>query len=584
MEGFVVDKVDTQFGLRSDGAVDENGVYYSTKTASVINLDLSCLSCGPMWTFGLRTANANRPSVPLSSLIPLSQRNDPKHRFNSNNHKCSRITYVGGAYALDSCTGRKLWYTGVPYSESSDPVIGDTTIYLGTSSSFLYALDSVTGKILFNTSFTNEELGTGATTTPAYSEKYQMVFVGTAATLVRKGPKDSPDSHDGFVFGVNATTGQIVWKWTCAHEFSFLTGPTLSDPFESLYISSTANSNNRFLLHSVHLSDGKERWSFETHSRIAAKPVLLDSKDRLYLASTDGTVSALRLSDGSIVWESRNKQFDSSIIASPSVGWISSSQRLKSTNGRLYVGTNAGSLYAVSLETGTTIWKVTLGPQRAGLTSSPMISLRPMTQQQQQQQQIRNGSSNTPALNFTGYLVVIGSLDGYVYSVSERHVPTALPTFNPTITQSLSQVNQGNPLASWPHSATPTSAPNFQGILDAVVENGQNDKILLLLLLVALVVVAFFACRRWRMAMAKGRKGNSSNGPLQLVSLGSSSLNPLHRAMSRPPPSVASPWASHVFSNGDGDGEGEGEVEAAGALLSGEGDGDGDGDGDREIN
>jgi outer membrane protein assembly factor BamB len=138
MEGFVVDKVDTQFGLRSDGAVDENGVYYSTKTASVINLDLSCLSCGPKWTFGLRTANANRPSVPLSSLIPLSQRNDPKHRFNSNNHKCSRITYVGGAYALDSCTGRKLWYTGVPYSESSDPVIGDTTIYLGTSSSFLY--------------------------------------------------------------------------------------------------------------------------------------------------------------------------------------------------------------------------------------------------------------------------------------------------------------------------------------------------------------------------------------------------------------------------------------------------------------
>ena len=530
-EAFLRGSWDAKFGLRQDGAIDESSVYYALPTGNVVALNLSCLSCGPTWTSKLRSSNAIRASVPFSALAPQAstEQGDPKHRMNSN-HRCSRSLYLGGAHSLDACSGKLNWFTPLAYSESSDPIVAGESIFLGASSSVLYSLDAASGRVKFNTSFAGF---TGATTTPAFSNR-GMVFVATSATLIRRGPTDlSPNSHDGFLFSVNSSSGQIIWRYLPRHETSFLTGPVVSDEHETVYVPSIANSNDVYFLHAVNMTSGKQRWSFQTRSRITAKPLVLVAENQLFVAAADGTLSCLHLSDGAVLWESRAKQFDGSLLASPIFGLAPAGGRAPSspvgarrqTNGRLYLATNAGSIYAVSQHSGNNVWRYVINPRKVGILSSPLYSLRPIS-----------------SAGIASQVIVVGSLDGHVYALSERSLPTYAPTPVPTLKPSSSQLSTGlDPSHPQYPGGSPTPQPNPSLILSLRANEEQK---LMYLLLLALAVAGFALYRRFLLARRGGSGGGGGGGgSLPLVQLGTGSLNPLHRAMNQP--------QRHVFSSLD---------------------------------
>lgn len=534
MEPYLRFKYDAQYGIRSSGAVDETNVYYATKMGQLIGLNLSCFPCGPSWTFSLKSYNSARPSVPFSVLIPLSERSDTRHRSNSNFHKCSRILYLGGVYSINPCTGERLWYNELPTTTSFDPIVGnDTLLFIGSSDSRLFALDSAHGRMIFNTSLSTSETGTGSPTTPVYSIRHNMVYIATEASLAKKGYKDSPSMHDGYVFGINSNTthsGAIMWRYFPQHETSFLSAPVISDELNLLYIASTANSNVQFALHALRLDSGVEVWRFRTSSRIPACPLLNSANAVLYLAAFDGTLSALHMRDGSILWESKPSQFDSSLLSAPVLGHSPSPQGIvKPSDERLYLGTNYGTLYAINTANGGTSWKFSLSSSQAGLASSPLVSLRPITD-------YRIDSRNRTVRGNTAYMIVVGSLDGNIYAVSERPNPTAMPTPHPTFSPTHSQRGSGQnpPLPGNP----PTIPPSLTGLFDSAMHfNLQWLLLVLLVVPIALLVWLARLCRDWLRT-----RGNKRSAAVQLVDLRSNAFNPLHRSMNRPPRNVPAPW------------------------------------------
>src|SRR5690606_7516392 len=106
--------------------------------------------------------------------------------------------------ALDRLTGETRWTFNGPRSiavEWSAPVVTDTAVYIGHSSSNLYALDKATGEELWFTS-----LADWPTADPILANGLLIVGVGSHGMEVEL-------DHPGVVYALDAATGEIRWTF-----------------------------------------------------------------------------------------------------------------------------------------------------------------------------------------------------------------------------------------------------------------------------------------------------------------------------------------------------------------------------------
>jgi eukaryotic-like serine/threonine-protein kinase len=238
--------------------------------------------------------------------------------------------------------------TGGPVQ--STPVVANGTVYVGSGDGHLYALDARTGAQRWRFA-----AGHAVSSSPAVAAG--LVYVG---------------SRDGAYYAVDAGTGTLRWRVE--------TGPDapLAWGFESgdLYTASPAVAGGLALLGgsdgqvwAVDAASGAVRWRFRTQGRVRSSPAVAEG--RVYVGSMDGTLYALELATGRLVWrfdteghtlESGRFGFDRRTIqSSPAI-----------VDGRVFVGSRDGHLYAVDAATGRRLW--TTDHEMSWVNSSPAVA------------------------------------------------------------------------------------------------------------------------------------------------------------------------------------------------------------------
>jgi outer membrane protein assembly factor BamB len=276
--------------------------------------------------------------------------------------------YTGGddgyVYCLDAYKGTLIWKTFVngdlPFTFGSlvfksSPAVSGGKVYIGSLDGYLYALDANNGNIVWKTKtdgeigsspavadgavyFTSEEPTAGAlykldANTGAVIWKqqlpYEYQFTGGTEML------GSPSVAAGMVFassnlrtyyGINATTGDIVWTFTDPDAMEFI----VSSP---IYVNGELFIVDKFNIACLNTTNGHTIWSFFTGDELYVSPSYADSK--LYVVTSQRHIYIL---------DAINNGTKLASFTTPSSSWSSPTI----SYGKLYVGNNDWNVYCFS--------------------------------------------------------------------------------------------------------------------------------------------------------------------------------------------------------------------------------------------
>ena len=299
--------------------------------------------------------------------------------------------YTGGddgyVYCLDANDGALIWKTfingNLPYTFGSlvlksSPAVTEDKVFIGSLDGSVYALNANNGYIewKFDTGgfvlcspaisdgavyFTSEEPTSGAlykldSTTGTMIWRlpipYEYQFTGGTEMI------GSPSVAAGMVFassdlrtyyGVNATTGDIVWTFSDPAAMEFI----VSSP---IYVDGEVFIINKFSIASLNATNGNTIWSFFTGDELYVSPAYADGK--IYIATSQRHIYIL---------DATNNGTKLASFTTPSSGWSSPTI----ANGRLYVGNNDWNVYCL---TNSIVYKETPPPEQDQAEENGLIT------------------------------------------------------------------------------------------------------------------------------------------------------------------------------------------------------------------
>ncbi len=164
-------------------------------------------------------------------------------------------------------------------------------------------------------------------------------------------------SEDGlWAFGLN--DGSVRWKYPL--EYGVLAPAAYhKEPsgYETVVVGDTEG-----VLHAVDAKTGEFRWKFTTKGSMDGGPNINTHTDRVLVASQDGTLSALQISDGKLVWQYKA---DDQIRCFPAITDRSAGAR------RCFVAGCDSHLHIIDLDNGKAVAKVDI---EAPTGSTPCVS------------------------------------------------------------------------------------------------------------------------------------------------------------------------------------------------------------------
>jgi outer membrane protein assembly factor BamB/tRNA A-37 threonylcarbamoyl transferase component Bud32 len=200
-------------------------------------------------------------------------------------------------YAVNLQSGRVSWKIEVEGPVRSSVAIGDETLYFGDESGSFYCVD-IRGTVKWR-----YHTKRGITSSPALHKESQLVVVG---------------SQDGTVYGFDAQSGWVVWR--------FRTGkPVISSPClaeSTVYIGSADAC-----VYAIEMKTGRQMWKFATEGQVNSSPAVANSI--LYVGSVDGSIYSLDAKTGGLRWRVRtNGPVISSPLIDEDVVYVGSNDRL----------------------------------------------------------------------------------------------------------------------------------------------------------------------------------------------------------------------------------------------------------------
>ncbi len=302
---------------------------------------LKCLapfSLAALLLAGCATDNTPKPT-PLSEVAPhaisikqiwsrsMSNGNDDQYlTIGSALQDSTLITagYNGIVSALNVNNGNILWQTHIDRQVSATPGTNSNEVFVTTKDGYLVALDINSGRILWQTALPSLALGA-----PTATDDVVVVLC-----------------HDSSVVALSADSGKILWT-------NQATSPSLS-----LYSNSSPVIYNGMVyvgfdsgqLGAFDLYQGTEPWqvpiAVQSSTEAVQNMVDIDGtpaidNGALFVTSYHGTLSAVNMQNGQIIWQRKNSSFEAPVVQ----------------NSRVIVVDETGRILAFDESTGTTLWQ-----------------------------------------------------------------------------------------------------------------------------------------------------------------------------------------------------------------------------------
>ena len=252
------------------------------------------------------------------------------HTVRSNPAIADGVVYIGSTdghiYALDALTGDLIW-TSSPADGGmqSSPAVADGVVYAGSWDSNVYAFNAADGSLLWN-----RTTGDGVISSP--SVENGIVYIG---------------SNDGNVYALDAATGDPAWIYTTAGP-RVVSSPAVAG--NAIYVGSEDGN-----LYALDSGTGAPLWNFTSAGPVHSSPAV--ASGRVYFGSDDGNLYALDASTGAILW---NFTTGDAVRSSPAVA-----------GGVVYAGSYDENLYALDASTGALLWSYQAGGE---VYSSPAVA------------------------------------------------------------------------------------------------------------------------------------------------------------------------------------------------------------------
>lgn len=254
------------------------------------------------------------------------------------------VVYIGDLNgwinALNASDGRKIWAFKTNGEIKSSPVVVGDLVLIGSYDENLYCLRARTGTLVwkFKTNgpvHSTPGIADGMAFIAGCDELFRAIRIAdgkevfnvssgayTGASPALKDGSAFYGTFDNEVLSVNLAQKQIAWHYE---------HPERKFPFYS----SAAVTRERVVIggrdkmvHGLTLQ-GKMAWTFATRARVESSPAIADG--RVFVGSNDGRFYVLSLSNGTKLWE-----FDAGapLSASPAIA-----------NGKIVIGSQDGRLY-----------------------------------------------------------------------------------------------------------------------------------------------------------------------------------------------------------------------------------------------
>lgn len=273
----------------------------------------------------------------------------------------------GELVALSLDNGSVYWKfaTGNPIGESS-PAYGGGTVYIGDLGGWLNALNASDGKKLWAFK-TNGEI------------KSSPVVVGDRVLI---------GSYDETLYCLSTKDGSVKWRFKT-------NGPVHSTPGIADGMAFIAGCDELF--RAIRISDGKEVFNVSSGAYTGASPALRDGS--AFYGTFDNEVLSVNLAEHKIAWHyehpqrkfpfyssaavtrervvigGRDKMVHGLTLAGKMAWTFATRARVESSpaiaGDRVFVGSNDGRFYVLSLSTGAKLWEFEAG---APLSASPAIA------------------------------------------------------------------------------------------------------------------------------------------------------------------------------------------------------------------
>lgn len=272
-------------------------------------------------------------------------------------------TMGGTVYALDPVIGRERWKFTTEGAVFSTPLVADGGVYFGSADHYVYAVDEKTGKLRWKTK-TEGAVFAGAakakdviciasTDTKIYgldaktgkilwTAQGEGMYQSQAAT---DGERFFVGGWDNFFRGIDATTGKELWKNRFGRSFYY--APAIGSP--TVGGGKVFVTSNDGLLHAMDAVTGKVLWETESMRLGYSGPLYREGRIYNGSLSDTGIVYCFDAETGKKLWETPT----GSVIYDSSCAY---------GGGNVYIGTVSGVFSAIRASDGALVWQYRLGP------------------------------------------------------------------------------------------------------------------------------------------------------------------------------------------------------------------------------